>query len=175
MRIFYSVLLVSLFFVGTAQAQVKFGYVDMQRALLETADGKAARAQLEKMKEERQKQLNDAQEKLRTMQKDLEAKKAIWKPDVLQAKQQEFAKRLQELQGTYATLQKELAAEEARLTKDILERMGAILEDLGKESGDIVILEKTESRILWAPGKFDMTNELIRRYNTTGDKKKPKK
>jgi len=175
MKILSFMLLTGLLSMGTAQAQLKFGYVDMQRALLETADGKAARAQLEKMKEERQKQLNTAQEDLRKMQKDLEAKKAIWKADVLQAKQREFATKLQELQGTYATLQKELAAEEAKLTKDILERMGQILETLGKESGDIVILEKTESRILWAPGKFDMTNELIRRYNAGDGKKKAKK
>ena len=89
--------------------------------------------------------------KKRTMQKDLEAKKAIWKPDVLQAKQQEFAKRLQV--GNLRNVAEKLAAEELA-SQDILERMGAILETLKNPRHRHSREDRAE---FVAPGKFDMT------------------
>jgi len=165
MRVIGLVFLTIFTWFSVASAETKLAYVDMQRALLETDDGKNAKKQLEKMKKVRQSQLDSKQKNLRKMQKELEAQKAFMKEDVLRAKQMEFGKKLKELQMIYATLQKELAAEEAKLTKVILERMGRILMAVGRKSGDIFILEKNDSRILWAPAKYDLTNELIRRYN----------
>ena len=178
MRVIGLTILALSCWIGVASAEVKIAYVDMQRALLETEDGKKAKQQLQKMKKVRQSKLDNKQKALRAMQKNLEAQKAFMKEDVLRAKQLEFGKKLKELQMLYATLQKELAAQEAKLTKVILERMGRILMALGKRSGDLVILEKNDSRILWAPTKFDLTNELIRRYNSgegRGAKGKKKK
>ena len=88
---------------------------------------------------------------------------------------EELGQKIQELKMTFATLQRELAAEEAKLTKPILERMAKILAQIGKSEGDLVILEKNESRVLWAPAKLDLTNELIRRYNKSVSGKKSKK
>ncbi|MEZ4468703.1 MAG: OmpH family outer membrane protein [bacterium] len=47
---------------GTAAAEVKIAFVDMQRALLEVEDGKEAKQKLEKMKKERQAALDAQQE-----------------------------------------------------------------------------------------------------------------
>jgi len=160
--------------VGVVQSKTRIGYVDMQRAILEADDGQAAKKQLQKMKTARQAELDSKQKALRELQKGYEAQKAFMKADIRQAKEAELGKKLQELKMTFATLQRELAAEEAKLTKPILERMGLILAAIGKRSGDILILEKNESRILWAPPKLDLTNELIRRYNAGEGKKKAK-
>ena len=155
-----------LLFTGIAQAKdVKIAYVDMQRALLEVEDGKQAKARLEKLKSERQGKLDASQEELRAMQKNFEAQKAFMKPEVMQEKQKEFAQKLQALQMTYATLQKELVAEEAKETQKIFKRMAKIVADVGEKEGYTVILEKTESSILWAPKHLEITNDLIRRYN----------
>jgi outer membrane protein len=159
---------------ATALAQTKIGYVDLQRAIMETDDGKQAKMQLEKMKTARQTQLDQEQVKLRDEGKSLEAQKAIMMPEKFAQKEREFAQRIQKLRMTYATLQKELQAEEAKLTRGILEQMGTILSKLGRAKGYSVILEKTESRILWAPQSLDLTNELIRKYNA-GKGKKSKK
>ena len=172
MRFILCVLIGLIVNVNLASAETKIAYVDLQRALLETDDGKKAKAQLEKMKTDRQSKLDAEQQELRTMQQNLEAQRAIMVPAKLEEKKMEFAKRLQQLQMTYATLQKELAAEEARLTRGILDRMGVILMKMGRSQGFSMILEKTESRILWAPQSLDLTNELIRRYNAGEGKRK---
>jgi outer membrane protein len=147
-------------------------YVDMQRALMEVEDGKQAKAALEKMKTERQAELDKQQDALREMQKNLEAQKQFMKDDVRQSKEEEFRTKLGDLQLTYAKLQKELAVKEQELTKDILARMSRILAKIGEEGGYAMIFEKTESSVLWAPQHLDLTNELIRRYNA-GEGKAP--
>jgi outer membrane protein len=160
-----------LFSTGFASAETKLGYVDLQRALMEVEDGKKAKKQLENMKTSRQKKLDARQNELREMQKSLEAQQAFMQADVKRQKQQEFGQKLQQLQSTYVNLQKELAAEEAKLTKGIYARMGRILGKIGKKDGYTMILEKSQSSVLWAPQHLDLTNDLIRRYNAGEGKK----
>ena len=165
MRLFLTFTLCLGLFSSSAFAQTKIGYVDFQRALLETDDGKKAKTALETMKKARQKKLDQDQKELKSLKDKLEKQKAFMQPEVRQTKEKEFREKVQILQMTFAKLQKELAAEEAKLTRGIIQKMGLILADIGKRDGYSVILEKNESRILWAPQKLDLTNELIRLYN----------
>jgi hypothetical protein len=50
-----------------ARAQAKVAIVDMQRALTETEDGKTAKAQLEKLKDAKQKDIDAQQTELRKL------------------------------------------------------------------------------------------------------------
>jgi outer membrane protein len=166
--------LILLLSAGSALAEVKIAFVDMQRALLEVEDGKTAKGKLEKMKKERQENLDARQEELRALQKQFEAQKEFMKEDVRKQKEEEFRQKLGELQLTYAKLQKELAEEEAKLTKGIFTRMARILKSVGEAENFSMVFEKTESSILWAPQHLDLTNEVIRRYNA-GEGKEDKK
>ena len=156
--------------VTPAWAEGEIAYVDLQRALLETNEGKAAKAELEKMKASRQKTLDARQTELKSLQQTLEQQRAIMAPEVLRQKEQEFAQQLQQLQMTYANLQKELAAEEAKRTNKLLKRMLKIVEDIGKERKYAAVLERNESRVLWAPSKHDLTNEVISKFDAGGGK-----
>lgn len=165
--------LIGLAFTATAaQAEVKIAFVDMQRALLEVKEGKAAKSKLEAMKTKRQKELDGKQEELKNLQKNFELQKDFMKPEVKAQKEEEFRKKLAELQLLYAKLQKELAQEEAKLTKTIFAGMGRILAKMGEKEGLSMVFEKTESSILWAPQALDLTNEVIRRYDAGEGKAK---
>ena len=156
--------------ISPAFAEGEIAYVDLQRALLETNEGKQAKQELEKMKNARQKQLDERQQQLKTLQQNLESQRAFMKEDVRRQKETEFAQQLRELQMTYANLQKELAAEEGKLTNKLLARMLKIVEKIGKERKYAAVLERNESRVLWAPSKHDLTNEVIRLFDAGGGK-----
>jgi outer membrane protein len=156
--------------LSPAMADGEVAYVDLQRALLETNEGKQAKAELEKMKTARQKQLDERQKQLKALQQSLESQRAFMKEDVLRKKEAEFGQQLRELQMTYASLQKELAAEEGKLTNKLLARMLKIVEKIGKERKYAAILERNESRVLWAPSKHDLTNEIIRLFDASKGK-----
>ena len=77
-----------------------------------------------------------------------------------------YQRKFYELQMLYAKLQKELTEAEAKETKKIFSKMRDILKDIGLAEGYTMILEKTESSILWAPKSLDVTDVLIQRYNS---------
>jgi outer membrane protein len=149
-----------------AQAQsMKIGVVDMQRALNETEDGRKAKASLKKVFEERQKQLDKAQNDLKAMKESLEKQANVLARDVLAKKAEEYQKALVDLQTTYMEFQKELGSKEGELTKDIIERMQRIMRRVGQTDGYSLIVERSEAGVVYVPTNYDLTDVLIQRYN----------
>ena len=147
-------------------------YVDLQRAVFEVNDGKAAKARLEKMKGQRQSALDTKQKDLKKLQESLEKQADFMSDDVKAKKAEEFRTKLGELQQTYATLQRELAEEEMKIQQKILGQMGEVLKAMGEEGSYTMIVRK--DALLWAPPHLDVTNELIRRYNGKDQVKSPR-
>src|SRR5439155_9684109 len=96
------------FSVPALAATGKFAFVDLQRALEETNDGKAAKAKLKADFDRKQKELDEKQDELKKMQENLKKKAEIMKPEALQKEQKDFQERFVALQEIYARLQKEL-------------------------------------------------------------------
>lgn len=143
----------------------KIAYVDLQRALLEVEDGKKAKAKLKRDFDKKQKELDKKQEAVKKMKDDLEAGAMMMTEDAKRAKAMELQKQMYELQQLYMQLQGDLSQKEAEATRKIFDRMGTIIEKIGKEKGYDLILEKTESSVLYAKSGMDITSELIKRYN----------
>ena len=156
--------LVAFLFTTTSSFAENFAYVDLQRAVFEVNDGKAAKQRLEEMKTQRQKALDKKQQELKKLQESLEKQAQFMKEDVKAKKSEEFRQKLGELQQTYATLQRELAEEEMKIQQKILGQMGEVLKAMGEEGSYTMIVRK--DALLWAPSHLDVTNELIRRYNS---------
>lgn len=147
--------------------QMKLAYVDLQRALNEVEDGKKAKNKLKRMFDDRQKKLDGEQEELKRFKDKLEGelKSNLLSEDKKREKMADYQRRFYELQVLYTKLQKELSESEAKETKKIFTRFRKILKDVGLKEGYTMILEKTESSILWAPASLDITDVLIQRYN----------
>ncbi|MFZ4734461.1 MAG: OmpH family outer membrane protein [Bradymonadia bacterium] len=154
-----------------ARAQAKVAIVDMQRALTETEDGKTAKAQLEKLKDAKQKDIDAQQTELRKLKEQFDTQRAMLKDDVRQQREMELAEKLNALKMRYVQDQQTLAVDEAKATKPILERMSRILQTMGRDQKWTLILEKNESSVLYSEASLDLTNELIRRYNAGEGKK----
>jgi len=146
-------------------AQTKIAVVDLQRALMETEDGRRAKRRLERLFKRRQKSLDAAQERLKKMKTEIEQQKNVLSKaalrERLEAYQQEFVK----LQQSYVEYQQELAAKEAELTSGILEKMQEIMQRIGQAEGYTIVLEANESGVVWTPANQDLTDQLIQRYN----------
>lgn len=144
----------------------KIGYVDLQRALLQVEEGKRVKADLEKEFKAKQKQLDKKQDDLKKLKDQLEGQAMMLSEDAKRQKAMEFQKQMMDLQQLYVQLQGELSKKEAEATKKIFTRMSTIVAAIGKERGYTLILEKTESSVLFAADGMELTDELIRRYNT---------
>lgn len=147
-------------------AQVRVAVVDMQRALNETEDGRNAKAQLKRLFKRRQQTLDQRTEEIKKMKEGLDPDAiAVLSNAEKNKRLEEYQKAFVELQTTYVEYQRELAQKEAQLTKGIIERMGSILQTIGREQGYTMIVERNEGGVVWAQPSLDLTDDLIRRYN----------
>ncbi|RJO65306.1 MAG: OmpH family outer membrane protein [Myxococcales bacterium] len=160
---------------AAAQAQAKVAYVDLQRALLEVEEGKNAKARLKVYFDEKQSLLDAESDRIKKLKEELERQDMMITPDAKAKKEEEFQKSLLEVQKLYMGLQNELKQKESEAVQPILDKMVEILKGVAEKDGYDLILDKNSSGIVYAPMKYDLTNELIRLYDEKYGKSKGKK
>jgi outer membrane protein len=144
---------------GTA-VPVKIGYVDLQRTLSETPTGKKAKARLEKDKSKKQAELKKKEKELTDFAAELDKQRAVLKPDILAKREQELQQRYVALQELYMQLQQDLAKQEATLVREIFAKASPIIEKVARAGGYTLILEKSESAVLYGDPSMDLTAQI---------------
>lgn len=159
-------LAVALGSVGTAAADdVKIGYVDLHQALEESERGQEIKAELEQEFQQRQQQLDQQQQEVMQQREQLEQQAMMLSEEQRQQKGMELQQQMQQLQETYLELQNELAQHEARATQELFDEMKSVAEEIGEERGFTMIIEKTETSIMYSEDGLDLTDELIERFD----------
>jgi outer membrane protein len=160
-------------------AEAKIGFVNLQQAVNEVEEGKAARAALKKEFDQKQKMLDDKQVEFKKLTEDFEKQSVVMSDDVKREKQAEFQRRYVELQGLFAQMQKELTDREREMMKGIFEKMEAIIKEIAEAESFTFVFEQQNSGLIVAPPANNLTSELVRKYNArykagaaAGDKKK---
>ena len=146
-------------------ADLKLGYVDLERALNEVDEGRSAKALLKKDFDEKQKELDRKQEELKRMRADLDKQAVVMADQARREKEEEFQRKALETQGRFIELQKELSGREREMTRGIFDKMGAIIREIAEAEGFTMVFEKSNAGLLYAPPALDLTNELVRKYN----------
>lgn len=161
------VLALSLVLAGTFAnaADMKVGYVDMQKAIQATAAGKKAKAELEGEFNKKKKDLEKKEADLKKMGEDLERKKAVLSEEVLGKKQAEFQEEMLKYREVVGKSQVEIQKKERDLTAPILEKMKKVIEKLAKDKGYAMVLENSQM-VLYATADADLTNEVIKAFES---------
>ncbi len=142
----------------------KIGYVDFQKALNDTNEGKQAKAKLKTEFDAKQKQLSDLENQLKTMKADLDKQRLVLSADALKEKEETFRKKYMELNEKMGTYKVELQTKESKVTGDIIVRLQKIAADIGQKDSYDMIIEK--SQVLYAPTKTDLTERVIQSFNS---------
>ncbi len=170
-KLFAAILLGSFLTPVIALAETKLAFVDLQRALEETEDGKKAKAKLKADFDRKQKELDDKQEELKKMKEAFDKKAQLMKPEALQKEQKELQDRFVELQNIYARLQKDLAQKEQEATRGIFTKLQLVVGKIAEREKFQMVLEKNAA-VVWGQPSLDITNEVIRMYNADSGVKK---
>ncbi len=149
-----------------AQAEVKIGYVDMQKAIQTTKAGQKAKKDLEAEFEKRKKSLQSKETELKKMGEELEKKAMVLSEDVRMSKQKEFQEKMMEFQQTVQKNQKEIQDQERKLTEPILKKLQAVIEEMAKKDSYTVIMEKRENGVLWAQKELDITEQVVKAFES---------
>ena len=146
-------------------AELKIGYVNLQQAVGEVDEGKAARDTLKKEFDVKQKQLDDKQNELKRMKEDLDKQMVVMSDDAKREKAMEFERKVNELQQLYVQMQKDLQEREREMMKVLFDKMEVVIKDIAAAEGYSYVFEQQNAGLMVAPPSANMTQELVRRYN----------
>lgn len=144
-------------------AQLRVAVVDMQRALLETNDGRRAKNQLKAQFEKLQEDLNRRQEGLKRQKEEIEKQRTVLSAAALQKRMAEYQQNFESLSKNYLEYQQQLAQREAELTKQILVNLQGVVRQLGNADGYTLILD--QGAVVFSPTHLDLTDRVIQEYN----------
>jgi outer membrane protein len=151
---------------GSALAgETKLGYVDLQKALNLSEAGKTAKEKISGKVKEYESLVESRQEELRKLKEELEKKALLLSETARADKERDYQQKLKEFQRFTKDIQEELQQQDADHTRRILEELFGVIKEIGEKENYTLVLEKTESSILFADDQIDLTPKVIKAYD----------
>ncbi len=174
-RVFYlfvSALLILGVSLPLYAAELKIGYVDLQKALNESEPGKKAKAELEGLIKEKQKVIDQKGKEVEELKKEIDKKATVLSEDALKSKQDDLDRKMREYKRLVQDAQDEVKKKENELTIEVIKEIRKIVEQIGKEEGYTFIFEDIEEFLLYKDSSVDLTGKVIERINKAMKEKK---
>jgi outer membrane protein len=156
-------------------ADLKVGWVDIQKAVNECNAGKEAKKAITKEMEKLQKQFNDRQKELQGMKEALDKQSPMLTVDARQAKEKEFQGKVRDYQRWLEDNQKDIQQKGMEMEKNIGQGLLKLIQKVGADEGYTFILEKNDMIVLYATKAIDMTDRVIKAFDAQGAKPTPAK
>lgn len=161
--------------VAFAQSAPKIGYVDLQRALNESDAGKKAKEEFKVQVDRLQASLKKQKDEIDSLKDQLEKKSLVMKEQERGNLEDEYRKKLRDFERNYKDSQTDLQKKDNELTGGIIKDLQEVIRDYGEREGYTLILENTSSAVLYGAKNADLTDEIMRQYNSAHPAKKKKK
>ena len=147
-----------------AHAEFKFAYVDVQRALNECDAGKRAKADFQGRVTSLEGRLQRQQNEVQSLKDEMEKKGMLMNPDQRQSLQDQYMEKLKNFERDYKDSKDELQAKDQEITAKIVHDLAQVIRTLGERDNYTMVFEK--GSILWGAPSIDITDQVIRSYNT---------
>lgn len=150
-----------------AFAETKIAYVDLQKALNLSKAGAQAKSDISALVKKYEAEFKGKQEELLKKKDELEKQAALLSDSAKAEKEREYQRDVTELQRFQKDVKDELQQKDAEHTKRILNELFEILQKMGEDGKYTMILEKNEGAVIYAAESVDLTDELIKAYDTS--------
>jgi outer membrane protein len=171
--LFLAIGIFSLALLSPAQGAetLKFGYVDMQKALNTCEAGKEAKKLITEEVEKVQNAFAAKQRDVERIKSDLEKRGSVLSEAVRQEKEKEYQAKLRDLQRMQRDSEDDIRRKDREYTEKILRQLEAIAKKLGEERKYTAIFEKNQPSFIYISSALDMTDEVIRMMDASSKKK----
>lgn len=153
---------------AVASAQVKIGFIDVQRAISESAAGKRAKDRFQAQVKKAEADLLKEKNELERLKAELDKKGPLLKDDERRNLEGDLQRRYVTYQRSMSDQQQDLRQKEGEMTADILKELEKIVNEVGKAEKFTLILER--SQILYSDQGIDITNKVIEVFNSRSKK-----
>lgn len=143
----------------------KIGVVDFQKILETSNAGKAGQAEIKKQGEKMESDLKKKGAEIEELNKGLEKNAMVGNKEMKEEKEREVQIKIFD----FKSLEKKYRAELQKLQTEIVVRIqkevDAIVDEIGKKEGYLLVIEKREAGVYYAPASVDISDKLIQQYN----------
>jgi outer membrane protein len=150
-----------------AAGQTKIGIIWVERLVQESAVGKEAFARVRKLNDQKK----DEGDKLAKDLRDMEQKLADQGASMTDDKREQLQKTYQEKAIAYKRFnddaQRILEDAQKKELEQLEKRVLPVIQQVGKERGFTVIFNKFQAGLVYADDSVDVTDEVLKRFNTT--------
>jgi outer membrane protein len=168
----------SIFFFVTSSygADVaKIGVVDFQKILEKSDVGKKATIEINKQGKEMEDDLKKKGDEIDAKKKKLEREALVMSKEMREEKEREIRININDFKSLKTKYMNNFKQQEAQYVKDIQKQVLKVVTEMGKKEGFLIIFEKREAGVLYAPDAIDITDRLIQKYNAEFAQKASKK
>jgi outer membrane protein len=146
--------------------QIKVAIVDVQSAILQTNEGKAAREKIEKEVSQKRQDLLNQQNNLKKLQEEFQAQQAVLSDADKQVKQKEFQAKLQTFQQAQMNFEQEAKQKEMAALQKIFQNIQNEVQKIAKEKSFDMVFDKSAAVLLYANNTTDITSDVVTKYNS---------
>ncbi|MBX2994148.1 MAG: OmpH family outer membrane protein [Bdellovibrionaceae bacterium] len=156
-------LILIIFFSSMSFAQIKMGFVDLQKAVQSTSAGKKAKSELDADFAKRKRDLDRQEQDLRRRDEELQKKRTVLSEAAYRKQLAGLEKSASDFRDLMGRTQMEFQKKELDLTTPILEKMRRTISRVAKENGYTVVMEMT-AQVLYSPESDDLTDRVAREF-----------
>ena len=160
-----SLLIFGSYTLNADAGELKFGFVDLNKALNESDEGKKAVTALESLVQSKQKIIAEKEAELNELKNEIISQTAILTSEALKKKQEQHDETLKVYQRMIQDSKDEIQKRQSDFMKGILVNLRKVIIKFGKDEGYTAIFERFESGLLYMPDSTDLTETIIKTFN----------
>ncbi len=143
----------------------KIGVVDFQRIFEVSSAGKSAQAEFKSQGEKMANELKKKDSELEELKKRFEREALVISREMREEKEREFRIKINDFKALEKKYKEKLRALNNRLVNRMKKDLYELIEEIGRKEGYLLIIEKEDAGVVYAPTSIDITDKLIPQYN----------
>ncbi len=142
----------------------KIAYMNIQQVAADSAEGKAANAKVQALREKKLQELQAKNKQLEAAQQKVQGGNLMSEQARAQA-QKEVDRLTIEIQRAQQDADAELNELSQELNLEFQRKLGPVIQQVSQERGLHLLLSRADAGIIWADPGLDLTAEIIKRFD----------
>jgi outer membrane protein len=143
----------------------KIGLVNIQEAILSTAEGKKAMAELQKKYQPRQQEVQKLQQDIQAINDQLQKQAATLSDDEQRRLNRDLEERQKLLKRTTEDAQADFATDRDEMFRRIGQKVVKQIDDYARQNGFSLVIGSDQVPIYYAAKEIDLTDSIVRLYD----------
>jgi outer membrane protein len=156
---------------GSAIASGKIGFVHVQRAIIESEDGKKAEGELKGYVEKLKQQIGEREKDVEALKADMEKGAGSLKEGERREKEDNLKRKSRDYQLFVKDVREMIDARREELLKGIYPDMLKVINEIGEKEGYSLIVDPVAQQYPYYSKKDDLTRQVVEEFNKLRSKK----